>query len=649
MGIFGKKSGASGPREYRPRQKDDEESQEHATPTDTFVEVDSEAYHIYDNHKLFSRSMMPTSLPTAADSTANSYSITRDLHTGTKEEGTVTKFVDLSWGNPASHLVPLKTLSCHEDLNERKEEYRRTATSGMSLLPDHDDDSYETVDVGAVLTKTTLENNTNDVGMHANDDGMAANCGGKDTTDDSKHSGKHSYDGGMMYETAAASLSNILDCSGVLHGPGSIYRIKEPSNEPPAIPVMPTCIPAADQSDVRTISSQKSSVLFESPSKWGSSSRLTGCRVSSHDRIPSVKTECQGNAPSEPPGSTFEINPEEEMVPTAITGNMNTSTKGGAFSSIIQRIAMTTPSVVRPCTVRNRVKDDGLLKIVHVDDDIYTVSTNGTNSDGDDDLSGNPFAKEQIEKWKIAAKEGTVFLQVLAILFALCAFVVTLFVFINGDVYFNITSAFCGFYTIVSSILILFLNFNCNPRSMDPGHFQFRIRYHIVKSNGGLKYLLGRGFLYFFAGTMSVALNHRITMGNGMALMGLGLLAMIVGRHSILKYDVLKESLTDNSVIRNKFTESDSDHDGRINRDEFANLILTLGLDMESSQMKQVFRTIDIGREEKINFMTFRRWWLNEDSYDGRFLQMDAVRGADVASDFRMISSSSRRERQHSP
>jgi Ca2+-binding EF-hand superfamily protein len=61
--------------------------------------------------------------------------------------------------------------------------------------------------------------------------------------------------------------------------------------------------------------------------------------------------------------------------------------------------------------------------------------------------------------------------------------------------------------------------------------------------------------------------------------------------------------------LRQEFDRADADRNGSIDEDEFAALVLSLGVNFTAEQVQIAFLAIDINGNGHIEFGEFRNWW----------------------------------------
>jgi hypothetical protein len=145
----------------------------------------------------------------------------------------------------------------------------------------------------------------------------------------------------------------------------------------------------------------------------------------------------------------------------------------------------------------------------------------------------------------------------------------------------------------------------------NPLNVRARARTLLTRYLNILRLLWGRGCLYIFTGTLNITIWFMpYTLYTGLALIGMGFLAILVGAHASFNLERLKMSLTDHSFLWSKFVAADSDKDNLIDISEFSNLVWSLGLELDDAYTFRAFSQIDNDSDARINFQEFKNWWI---------------------------------------
>jgi EF-hand domain pair len=240
----------------------------------------------------------------------------------------------------------------------------------------------------------------------------------------------------------------------------------------------------------------------------------------------------------------------------------------------------------------------------------FTITNNGKY------LTTNDFANAQLMRWKFAAEEGPTYMQILAFLAALAALGSTIYPLVTEESYWTIPVLICAFHTIVLCAIIVVLEVRALG-ARNPMNVRARARTLLTRYLNILRLLWGRGCMYIFTGSMNLTIFHTYTLYTGLALIGLGCLAILIGAHASFNLERLKLSLTDDSFLWSKFESADSDGNNLIDICEFSNLVWSLGLELDDAYTYRAFAQIDKDSDARINFQEFKSWWIavQDDEY----------------------------------
>jgi hypothetical protein len=234
----------------------------------------------------------------------------------------------------------------------------------------------------------------------------------------------------------------------------------------------------------------------------------------------------------------------------------------------------------------------------------FTITNNGRY------LTTNDFANAQLMRWKFAAEEGPTYIQILAFLASLGGLTTTLYPIVSDEAYWSVPVGICAAHTTVLCCIILIFEFRALG-ARNPMNVRARARTLLTRYLNILRLLWGRGCLYIFAGTLNITIWFMpYSLYTGLALIGMGVFAILVGAHASFNLERLKMSLTDHSFLWSKFEAADSDNDNLIDISEFSNLIWSLGLELDDAYTFRAFSQIDNDSDARINFREFKNWWI---------------------------------------
>lgn len=217
------------------------------------------------------------------------------------------------------------------------------------------------------------------------------------------------------------------------------------------------------------------------------------------------------------------------------------------------------------------------------------------------------FAKERAEELKNSVLEGNWSLRILVLLGAL-AMIVTSFIGLITDMYrIEAIDAIMDIYCILLGMIMILLEY---------GHqlsFFASIQPSLYKNFLFLKYVWGRGFFYFFAGTLKISQrNPMMNIVVGCCVCILGLFLICVGRSAANKLAEARRSQFTPEDLENKFQESDVELKGSLDRDQFSSLLGSLGMDLNRREVEAVFLQLDDETTGRVSFDAFLNWFNTE-------------------------------------
>ncbi|KAG7363801.1 EF hand domain containing protein [Nitzschia inconspicua] len=234
----------------------------------------------------------------------------------------------------------------------------------------------------------------------------------------------------------------------------------------------------------------------------------------------------------------------------------------------------------------------------------FTITNNGKY------LTTNDFANGQLMRWKFAAEEGPTYIQFFAFFASLAGLASTLYPVVTDEAYWTIPIGICAFHTTIMCCIILIFEFRALG-ARNPMNIRARARTMLTRYLNILRLLWGRGCLYIFTGSLNLTISFMpYSLYTGLALIGLGLLAILVGAHASFNLERLKMSLTDHSFLWSKFEAADTNNDNLIDISEFSNLVWSLGLELDDAYTFRAFSQIDNDCDARINFREFKNWWI---------------------------------------
>jgi hypothetical protein len=238
-------------------------------------------------------------------------------------------------------------------------------------------------------------------------------------------------------------------------------------------------------------------------------------------------------------------------------------------------------------------------------DDVI-VDTNA-REDGDAAPYLNSLFNGHLMKWKHDAEEGTPFIRIPAFFAALGLIGTTIATLVTDPDSWVPHSLVISSCVIFIAMFILVLDSRFLATS--PLSIRAHLRNVITKNFNVFRFLWGRGLLYVVAGALSCAEIRFMMLIAGSLMLGIGLLAILVGTYSFRKFTALRNALADESHLLLMFSGYDYEGIGYLGATEFSHLLIDAGLDLDDRYTLKAFNAIDTNRDRKISFREFYNWW----------------------------------------
>ena len=213
-------------------------------------------------------------------------------------------------------------------------------------------------------------------------------------------------------------------------------------------------------------------------------------------------------------------------------------------------------------------------------------------------------AKEKAIELKNQAQDGDHSLRILGFLGGLTMTIVSFVEVIPKIGEFNLFGAVIEIYTLALGIVAMILegkDFVLSQAAVSKIH-----KYALF-----LKFLWGRGALYFLCGTLELNELDFWNVLSGGYMCGVGVLFLLVGRRTAIKLKSLRKSLYSEQTLHHKFSQADIDAEGGLNLRQFRTLTISLGLDMTRRETEAAFAHMHHEESgEKLTYDEFRTWWM---------------------------------------
>ena len=186
----------------------------------------------------------------------------------------------------------------------------------------------------------------------------------------------------------------------------------------------------------------------------------------------------------------------------------------------------------------------------------------------------------------------------IALCAGVCLILVSLLDLLGDLLTLNVTGALIKVYSIFVGVLMIILEGKIATSYTDRIH-KFALF---------LKYLWGRGCLYFIVGTLQLSQRglFNFVVGGFLCLLGAGF--VLLGQRTALKLKEMRKNLYSEQTLLRSFKQVDKDNDGLILLEEFRILCLSLGLDMTRRETEAAFSHLAKSNNDKLRYSEFQAW-----------------------------------------
>jgi len=124
-----------------------------------------------------------------------------------------------------------------------------------------------------------------------------------------------------------------------------------------------------------------------------------------------------------------------------------------------------------------------------------------------------------------------------------------------------------------------------------------------------LKYVWGRGFLYFIAGCFQFFLFTKYNIMSGLYFMLLGSFSIVFGYRASVRLAAIRNSITSKDDIKFMFHSFDKDRDGFLNIDEFREMMMAMDQGLDHNDFVAAMSAVDIDNKQKVSYEDLEVWW----------------------------------------
>lgn len=212
------------------------------------------------------------------------------------------------------------------------------------------------------------------------------------------------------------------------------------------------------------------------------------------------------------------------------------------------------------------------------------------------------YTKEKAVELKKQAQDGDHSLRFLGIIAGLGCIVVGFLELIARFMRLDLVGALIDFYIIVLGFIVVMLE---GKNSLLPTKFVDNINKYALF----LKFLWGRGALYFVIGTIQLYQFDLLNLIAGSYMCVVGVIYIIVGKRTAAKLKTLRKYIYSEHTLRAQFNEADVERDG-LNVPQFRTLCFNLGLDLTQRESEAAFGRIQSkSNSQRLSYEDFQAWW----------------------------------------
>uniref|UniRef100_A0A7S2MD96 Calmodulin n=1 Tax=Helicotheca tamesis TaxID=374047 RepID=A0A7S2MD96_9STRA len=214
--------------------------------------------------------------------------------------------------------------------------------------------------------------------------------------------------------------------------------------------------------------------------------------------------------------------------------------------------------------------------------------------------------KKQFGKVKTMAEEGSMTFRVAAFLGGIFMVITSILDCLDGLLHLSVIHVMIMSYVIIFALMICILEGKGFLPSMIVDHLQEQMH----DNAKFLRFVWGRGVLYFFAGSLQFSVMSFFNMISGGFMMALGGLSIMVGRSTARKLSAIFKSMPDETSLRATFYTY-AGEDGMMGLEEFRKMSENAGFELQPNELVAAFSTIDKSQDERLSYDEFKVWWFS--------------------------------------
>lgn len=133
----------------------------------------------------------------------------------------------------------------------------------------------------------------------------------------------------------------------------------------------------------------------------------------------------------------------------------------------------------------------------------------------------------------------------------------------------------------------------------------------ILEQLGFLRFTWGRGFFYFFSGSLQFSLFTMWNMIAGGVMIAIGAAAIFIGRKASDKLKTLVRRIGNQNNLMEMFERHDRDRDGHLSITEFKAFVRDMNVRLSGDELTNAFIAIDRDNDRYITFQDLSNWYVD--------------------------------------
>mmetsp|Transcript_2449 Transcript_2449/g.3666 ORF Transcript_2449/g.3666 Transcript_2449/m.3666 type:complete len:280 (+) Transcript_2449:155-994(+) len=212
------------------------------------------------------------------------------------------------------------------------------------------------------------------------------------------------------------------------------------------------------------------------------------------------------------------------------------------------------------------------------------------------------YVKGSAESLHKLVTEGNSSIRVMALCGALVMVLTSALGLFGKVLTLHFVSALMSLYTLVLGCVIIVLEGKMLP-------IPKMVEAKLYKYCLFLRYVWGRGILYFVAGSIQFSQLNLIDVIIGAFMSFVGIAYIISGRRAAKHLSKMRKALFSEDALRSKFREFDTNGTGSLTYDQFTAFVNSLGLSIGKNEIFTAFSFIDKDENSTIEVEEFLGWW----------------------------------------